>query len=691
MNYKQLKERIKKGNSLQLEEIVAFSHEIISISRIVPDYYELEDFPRFIEEFEKGEYILGSQQALKSSEQQENIRSILLAKSAIYFKLGKLDDSLELLKKCENLSRDLDDEKGLADTYLFLGDLHGVMGDISLAMDYYEKATRVFKDLCMDTDYPFVLNHIGAWFAYLGETNYSYQYFQRALGVSKQVGSLSAKAVALHSIGWFYQTIGELDQALSYFHQCLKEAENVNSDPIGLFHAFLLWPLQNIGDIYNAKGNLPTAADFYERSLAISEENNNILAIAWNLYYLISLALDSNSPERAQKYFDRFSTLNEKIGTQATINAMYNLSEALILRVSSLSPDRIRAQKLLNDVIDKRFPQQKIKVHAMLALCELLLSELAVSDDKTPRNESLISKLRELSEKLQEIAKHQTSFLLQAELSFLQAQLAEIDLDFAKAQDLLNQAQKIAEKKGLRKLAERITAEYYKILKKGGTAFHILLLLLTYQEMNLRKLSESLQISKTGVLRHLRPLIDMNMVKISREEQVRSKQMKAKYYMLGPAAIRFFQPLNISLWRAFNESSKYSLTLGELIESYQIISKFWQNLADLFISSLEDPSRQKMIAEEDRQLLLDMLSEDDVIQIRQYFLSQDQYKTYLELWKEFTEKVDKKVLQGQFYSKQKTERTKHVFHAIFPLQMLLETNRIKKKREKRTRKRKKKD
>ncbi|MFX0116593.1 MAG: tetratricopeptide repeat protein [Candidatus Hodarchaeota archaeon] len=682
MTFAHLKERIKSGDSLRLEEIVSFGQWIIAISRRVPDYYEIDDFGHFIEAIEKGERILYDSAILAPIEQQKCLSTFFTAKGTILFKLGNLDNSLELLKESVNLSKALGDKQRLADIYLFLGDVYGVMGDRSLSIKYYEKSLRLFETISRDFDYPFALNHIAVWFGYLGEMNYSLEYFRRALDVSKGVKLKMGEAISLQGIGWFYQTIGELDKALSYFHKCLEVAEKAKPDKDGFFQEFLLWPLQNMGWVYQTKGDFSAAVDFYERSLAISQERNNALAMAWNLYYLVTLALNFNSLERAKKHLEQLAVLNTKIGAISTINAIYNLSKALVLRASSLSDERTKAYALLNEVIGAEFPQQKIKVHAMLALCELLLSELAISFDKTPHNEILLARLRKLSGKLQDIAKHQTSSLLQAESSFLQAQLARIDLDFVKAQELLNQAQTIAEEKGFHHLGEKITAECKRILKKGGTAFHILLLLLTYQEMSLRELSESLFISKTAVLRHLRLLILMDLVRVSREEQVRSKQIKAKHYMLGSAAIRLFQSLSINLWHVAHESEKYTLTLSELLDSYQMASKLWKNLSDLVTASLEGPSLQEIIIEEDMQLLRNRLTKHDEIKICQYALNDAQYEVYLQLWKEFTEKVEKNVLQRHFFNESRSERTKHIFHVSLPLQILLEINRMKKRKEK---------
>ena len=79
-------------------------------------------------------------------------------------------------------------------------------------------------------------------------------------------------------------------------------------------------------------------------------------------------------------------------------------------------------------------------------------------------NEEILLEIKTLTEKLLTIAKAQNSYSLLAQIYILQSKLALIELNTSKAQQLLSQAQVIAEEKGLQRLAMRISNEHDKLL-----------------------------------------------------------------------------------------------------------------------------------------------------------------------------------------------------------------------------------
>jgi len=119
---------------------------------------------------------------------------------------------------------------------------------------------------------------------------------------------------------------------------------------------------------------------------------------------------------------------------------------------------------LFEQVVNENITSFELTIIALLNLCDMLLSEL-----RTSGNEQIMSKIKEYSDMIQEIAKDQGSYWLQAETYWLQSQVSLIELDYERAKRLLTQAQLIAEDKGLLLLARRISSEFDALLEEQET------------------------------------------------------------------------------------------------------------------------------------------------------------------------------------------------------------------------------
>ncbi|MHA2329854.1 MAG: tetratricopeptide repeat protein, partial [Candidatus Hodarchaeales archaeon] len=440
MDFEELKMQVKSRDSKALDNIVSFGQRIILFNRERADYTEFDMFPEYLEMLEIGEQLLIKYTISGHIQQKEKLSVIMLTRAIIHLKQGNLELSFNLLKKTQEIIKDSKNNVIIADMYLLLGDVYGSLGEKSRSSDYYGMCLSLFKNSDEKNDYLSALNHIGVWLYFLGEIDQSIRYHQRALQFSKKQEQLPFIAAALHGLGLSYRSKGELDRAQDYLMKSWKIIEE-NRDTINFYVE--MWVLQHLGTVHQMKDELDVAVKWYRKSLEISEGEkfSNFYATAWNFFHLITLFLEKNSDQKAKEYLIRFQKLNNEIGEIKTIKALYNLSEALILETSTIVENRLKARSLLEEVIsEKQIQFQKIHVEAMIHLSNLLLSELKLSQNKTDLSKILQNKLQEISNNLEKITKDQTSYLLSAEHSFIQAKHAIVEKDLIKAQKLLKRA-----------------------------------------------------------------------------------------------------------------------------------------------------------------------------------------------------------------------------------------------------------
>ena len=113
-----------------------------------------------------------------------------------------------------------------------------------------------------------VQNEAGTFVAdYLADYGKALDYYNRALAISReQHGEEHPDVVkSYNNIGSVYDTRGESDRALEYYGKALKISQKIN----GEWHRDVAAILNNMGLTYSSLGDYPRALEYYEKSLTI--------------------------------------------------------------------------------------------------------------------------------------------------------------------------------------------------------------------------------------------------------------------------------------------------------------------------------------------------------------------------------------------------------------------------------------
>lgn len=113
-----------------------------------------------------------------------------------------------------------------------------------------------------------VQNEAGTFIAdYLADYGKALDYYNRALAISReQHGEEHPDVVkSYNNIGSVYDTRGESDRALEYYGKALKISQKIN----GEWHRDVATILNNMGLTYSSLGDYPRALEYYEKSLMI--------------------------------------------------------------------------------------------------------------------------------------------------------------------------------------------------------------------------------------------------------------------------------------------------------------------------------------------------------------------------------------------------------------------------------------
>ncbi|UCE10870.1 MAG: tetratricopeptide repeat protein [Candidatus Thorarchaeota archaeon] len=377
----------------------------------------------------------------------EGIASALNNLGLVHWSKGNLQKAIELYRQGLAIREELGGKPEIAILLNNLGNVHTLTGDLDKALDYHQQALEIRSYLGNDQDIVTTLINIGSIYQMKGLLDKARSNYERSLEISKERGFRSNEALALNNLGSIYSLTGELELALD----CLTESLKINEE-LGNRQEIAL-ALINLGAIHQRSGDSEIALEEYKRGLMIYEEVGNEHYIAITLYYQLSLALELEDQTRSKYCLERLKDINERTENRV-IDQRYRVARAMSLKASKRVRDKMKAQEIFEEVVDEEVADHTLTVTAMIHLCDLLLVELKISEE-----EAVISRIMDLTGRLHEIAKQQSSHSLLVETYLLQAKLAMIELDLDRARIILAQAHIAAEERGLRSLSLKVAHE----------------------------------------------------------------------------------------------------------------------------------------------------------------------------------------------------------------------------------------
>lgn len=372
----------------------------------------------------------------------------------------KFEEALEVIEQSEDLLKFIShiSQKDLlprkARINIIKGYINFRKGNLELAENCYEWTLGLKKEL--GNSFEIVLAYLNmAAFCYnvKSEIDIAIEYINKAKSIAKEIKFNLFWIANCHMLyGVIYANTGEFELSLEHYMKNLAILKQLKNK------WYLSGILNNIGYTNGIIGNYDLALKYLEESLILWERNpTHLVNILSNL---ISMALVKGDIELAQQYYNQLENLcNEK--KDRYIVAMYQYSKALMLKRSSRIRDKAKVEELLKQVIETENFSFAIIINALVHLCDLLLSEFRLNN-----NIEVLDEVNHYIAQLLTIAEKSHSYLYFCETFILQAKLALINLDMKAARRFLTQAQKIAEKYGIRRLAIKISNEHDELLRQ---------------------------------------------------------------------------------------------------------------------------------------------------------------------------------------------------------------------------------
>jgi tetratricopeptide (TPR) repeat protein len=468
----------------QLENHILMIDVIISLATT---NFGLDELSKCLDLINNGEKLLNTINKGNEREIINRVASLKYLKGKVCWKRGELDQALDLVQEIFSIKRDLGNLYETADYQNILGIFFIGKGEFDKALDYLQNSLQIFEELGIKSSIVKSLTNIGLihWkkgnlgealdnykislakseelknkqfiaklsvnigliYWNMGELDKALNFYQKSLVVSKEIENKVIVATCFNNIGTIFQFKGELDQALEFYQKSLALHEELAMKPDTAFC------LNNIGEIYHTKGVFDVAIDYYKKSLILFEEAGDNYNTCVALYNLVLVAVDRGSTKDSDPYLQKLQEIDIK-EVNKYISQKYRLAKAVVLKERERVVNIAEAQNLFQEVAHEEMISLEHNVTANLNLCELLLKELRATG-----NEEILMELREVLSRLRNVAEGQNSYIWLAKTYWLQSKIALLEFDLEQSQELLTQAETIANEKGLIKLLNQISNE----------------------------------------------------------------------------------------------------------------------------------------------------------------------------------------------------------------------------------------
>ncbi len=318
----------------------------------------------------------------KSLELGKSILSIdalyYLARSLL--KLEKNDKALNVIKQGEELLNTLTqvlpaDYKQRKATLAFIkGFSYYRKGDLDGGLEFLKHSLILREDICVKKDIAESLTQIAWVLAEKGELDQSLKHAERGLALAIESKNKFCIGLSLFITAGMYQFKGEIERGIILIERSLVIFKELNNKP------YISANLNSMGEIFRMRGEIDHALECLEQSLALRYEVGFLRGIAVVIDTIIHSLIEKGDIESGKKYLRDFKLVKNQL-KEEEITKWYLLNKALLLKTSLRARDRVKAEEILTHLLENENVIFENRYRAILSLCELLLTELHITND----------------------------------------------------------------------------------------------------------------------------------------------------------------------------------------------------------------------------------------------------------------------------------------------------------------------
>lgn len=229
----------------------------------------------------------------------------------IYKKLQKYEAALDYLlpiTEYENAGYELK-----ARSYSAIAQAYFRIGENNLSHDYGMRAVEQYEMLNDKRGLAKSWYNLGSLFYYQKNYSEALENYETALGLAKEIQDKKIIYSCTAALGALYEQIGQPDVSLSFNAEALHMATEIN------YTTGISYALHNFGSNYASQGNYEKALEYYQRSLKIKEEEGDEWGMAGDYLAIGKVYAEKRDNRQAINYLKKGLTLSESLNAKVRI------------------------------------------------------------------------------------------------------------------------------------------------------------------------------------------------------------------------------------------------------------------------------------------------------------------------------------------------------------------------------------
>ncbi|MBI4223021.1 MAG: tetratricopeptide repeat protein [Planctomycetes bacterium] len=226
----------------------------------------------------------------------------------VYRVLGKVSEAIRYYEKALEITRKIGDRRNEGATLGELGNAYSCLGDTRKAIEYYERALKIAQEIGDRQGEDARLGNLGIAYSNLGDVKKAIVYYEKALKIAQEIGNRQGECVKLGNIGLAYCVLGETRKAIGYYEKALEIAREIGSK-----HSEGI-ELGRFGSAYHELGDVKRAIVYYEKALKIAQEIGDRQGAGAGLGNLGNAYRDLGELRKAIGYYEEALKITQEIG-----------------------------------------------------------------------------------------------------------------------------------------------------------------------------------------------------------------------------------------------------------------------------------------------------------------------------------------------------------------------------------------
>ncbi len=217
-----------------------------------------------------------------------------------YYKIG-----LKSLKKLEST---MENKEKMVNILLNLGDIYKVIGEIDIALEQYNNAVSISREINKDKQEVNSYIKIGEIKSERNEWGKAIEKFEKGLKISEKGNNVKGMAEAYKNIGYVHWRKADFDKSLDYFNKTMECAKKIKDTGL------IAYTNLRIGTVYSGEGEKEKGIEYLQKSIDLSEKHGDFYTMAAAYNNIGEIYRLEEKYDKAIWYYKKQIEVAEKIG-----------------------------------------------------------------------------------------------------------------------------------------------------------------------------------------------------------------------------------------------------------------------------------------------------------------------------------------------------------------------------------------